>query len=188
MGTGSAESRLSVDIKQNKQNAELSRISVGIRASRAAFSVFLSGLFLLLALVSLPSSADDRPQQSPNRSKGVRKGRGPKVQSRSSEGQELKSTERPPDMPGVSLPNGKFVYGFNTGKNMGARFEVPDSPSSLLGYYKTALKNSGWKVAEQGIKPNQVVASHQQLKSSLTITTMASSKPGCQVYFSYGQR
>lgn len=151
----------------------------------------LLALFALFFVDNNIVWADNKPPVNPTRA--VHRTRGPKVPARNSEGADLKALEKPPDMPGISFPNAKFLYGFNTetktGRNLGARFEVPDSPSSVLNYYRETLKQNGWKVNEEGkIKANQVVASHKQYKSAVTITTLQSPKAGCQVYFSYGMR
>lgn len=153
-------------------------------------SILRPGLFclLLIQLLGVEAIADDK---APNPTKAVHRSRGPKPPARNSEGADLKSLDRPPDMPGITFPNAKFLYGFSTetktGRNMGARFEVPDSAQGVINYYRTALKSTGWLVNEEGkIKANQLSASNKQMKSAVTITTMQSPKSGCQVYFSYG--
>lgn len=149
----------------------------------------LACLFLFQAL-SMEAIADDK---APNPTKAVHRSKGPKPAARNSEGADLKSLDRPPEMPGISFPNAKFLYGFSTetkiGRNMGARFQVPDSAQGVINYYRTALKSTGWNVNEEGkIKPNQLSATNKQLKGAVTITTLQSPKSGCQVYFSYGLR
>lgn len=135
---------------------------------------------------------DSKPPVNPT--KVVHRAKGPKIPARNSEGADLKGLEKAPDMPGVNFPNAKFMYGFSTetksGRNMGARFQVPDSPTAILGYYRDNLKNNGWKVLDGDgkMKPNQVVATHKQYRSTVTITTLQSPKPGCLVQFSYGMR
>ena len=142
---------------------------------------------LVLACLGSPCLADNPPLKSPT--KVIKRGKAA-PDSRNNSGAELKSADKPPEMPGITFPNAKFLYGFNTetkkGRNMGARFECPDSGPNVIAYYKGALKSSGWLLSEEGVKENQVCASHKQYKSSVTITTLKSSKPGCQVLFSYG--
>lgn len=141
-------------------------------------------LLLLLCVASPGLAADNKGP-----TKVIKRGR-PAPESRNSAGAEIKNMEKPPDMPGITFPNAKFLYGYNSetkkGRNMSARFEVPDAGPNVIAYYKSALKSSGWKVNEEGVKENQVVASNTQYKSSVTITALKSSKPGCQVLFSYG--
>ncbi len=151
------------------------------------------GLLFCLLAGGLSGNLQAGAEDNKGTTKVIHRSRGPKVPARNSaSAQDLKSPERPPDMPGITLPNGKFLYGYNIenkngGRNLGARFEVADQGPSVINYYKTALKSSGWNVNEEGAKENEVVASHPQFKATVTITTYPStSRPGCQAYFSYG--
>lgn len=98
--------------------------------------------------------------------------------------------KEPPQMPGISFPGGKFLYGFKnqtqTGTAMGARFLVADQSSSVIAYYRSVLEKSGWKIASKASYDNKVYASNQQYRSTVSITTFPSRKGGCEVYFTYG--
>ncbi|MBX9686901.1 MAG: hypothetical protein K2X27_09380 [Candidatus Obscuribacterales bacterium] len=154
-------------------------------------------LFALISLLSIsqqPTPAQNsKPAEAANSTTVTVHRKAPRIQSRNSGGTELKMLERAPEMPGITYPNGKFLYGFNTevknGRNIGARFEVPDSGSSVVAYYRSNLKNLGWRVTEEGVKANEVVAHNPQSKATVTITAYtAPGKAGCEVYFSCGIR
>lgn len=119
----------------------------------------------------------------------VRRQKAPPVKSRSAGNTEANtSLQKPPEMPGITFPNAKFIYGFSAdgkgGRSMAARFEVPDQSSSVISYYKQSLANTGWKIYPSD-KPDQLNAECAQYKSSVTITTFKSPKPGCEVLFGY---
>lgn len=117
----------------------------------------------------------------------VRRQKSPPLKSRST-GDEINNLKAPPEMPGISFPNAKFLYGFSSevkgGRSMGARFEVPDQSAAVISYYKQSLPNTGWKVFPSD-KPDTLSAQSAQYKSSVTITTFKSAKPGCEVLFGY---
>ena len=93
----------------------------------------------------------------------------------------------PPEMPGITFPNGKFLYGYRKdegrGQVMGARFKVNDSSSNVIAYYRGALQAGGWNISPASRDKN-VYATNTRLGASVTVQTFTSS-PGCDVYFSY---
>lgn len=168
------------------------------KKSRQATTPILSKAIVKVMLLSLlfnpfqAALADDPPKintvPAPVK-KGIHRP-GIKVTSRSTEGPPLQELKQPPTMPGINLPSGKFLYGFETptknGTTMGARFQVPDSPEAVISRYRDILKSDGWKVNEQISNPKKVFASSQRYKASVTVTTFPSMKGGCEAYFTYG--
>lgn len=147
------------------------------------------GLSILIPLVLLAPCFAQQPN-SKSTTTVVRRQKSPPLSSRNSGGAELKSTDKPPDMPGVTLPSQKFLYGYNRenkdGRNLGARFEVPEQASAVITYYQNSLKSSGWLLSEENVKSNTIVATNKQYKAALTVMTFKSAKSGCQVNFAYG--
>ncbi len=153
---------------------------------------FLIRFMSFIALVSMTLNTQcfaDIKDQVGTRSKGVHKSKAPPVKSRSTDGNETHLVSKAPDMPGITLPSGKFLYGFENpsknGRTMGARFAVPDSPSAIISFYRDALKNGGWTLNEQACTDKSVFAWNQRYGSSVTVTAFKSSA-GCEVYFTYG--
>ncbi len=150
-------------------------------------------LSIFLTLISVFCSSNLAfAQQNPPTLKStttvVRRQKAPPLKTRSAGNSEINNLEKPPEMPGITFPNAKFLYGFSSelkgSRSMGARFEVPEQGSSVISYYKQNLANTGWKVYPSD-KPDQMSAESTQYKSSVTITTFRSSKPGCEVLFGY---
>lgn len=101
----------------------------------------------------------------------------------------LDAVDKPPDMPGLTLPHGKYVYGFdndnrNGGRNKGANFEVPDSPEAVANYYRGALSSGGWELCKEACKGNKVVAINKQLHCAVNITA-SMYRPGSVVAITY---
>ncbi|MBX9569911.1 MAG: hypothetical protein K2X77_13520 [Candidatus Obscuribacterales bacterium] len=96
----------------------------------------------------------------------------------------------PPEMPGITFPNGKFLYGYRKdegrGQVMGARFQVPDSSSNVIAYYRSALQSSGWTINPASHDKN-MYATNTRLGATVTVQTF-NHPPGCDVYFSYAMK
>lgn len=114
------------------------------------------------------------------------------IKRSATETERVGQLKAPPEMPGISFPNGKFLGGFRNqeagGTSMGARFHVNDSSSSVIAYYRGALKSGGWTLNEQASRDNRIYASNIQAKSSVTIQTLRGAGSGCDVYFTYGMK
>lgn len=160
------------------------------RAAFLASTIFLAGF---CALTCGSANADDKQAEIPPPEKGVHhQGRSnKKVQSRASDGQGIQEVKKPPEMPGVPLPSSKFMWGFDnpsrSGRNMGARYQVPDSPQSVINHYRELLKGSGWKVLDEASSDKRVFATNDRYRAAVTVAIMGNTKTGgCEVDFTYG--
>ncbi len=156
-------------------------------------SLFLIRSISLSALIAISVQSESfakNQQVKGSRVKGVHKAKSAPVTSRSSDGTDITALDRAPDMPGITYPNGKFLYGFNTqtkdGRNMGARFQVTDQATTIINYYRDSLKTGEWSINEQACNDHTLFATSKRFNSAVTITAYKSSKPGCEVYFTYG--
>ena len=149
-----------------------------------------SCIFLLLVAASSTAAIAEPPPGTRFLTKVTKTKKGPVRTSRGTE-EGVSAVKAPPEMPGVTFPSGKFLYGFKNvvknGVNMGARFKVNDSPSAVLAYYRSALSGGDWK--ENSTSHNQYVATNAKLRSTVTVQTYKSSvEGGCEVYFLYGAK
>lgn len=133
----------------------------------------VSILVLLTTLVCAPDAGAQTKQKKLSLS--------PIVQERQNQ------SKSPPDMPGITFPNGKYLYGYQKaegrGQVMGARFQVSDSSSNVIAYYRGALQGSGWTILPASRDKN-IYATNQRLGASVTVSTFHHA-PGCDVYFNY---
>lgn len=150
---------------------------------------------IISALLSCAGAiADDKNTQIPPPQKGVHHpGAAREVKSRSSDGQSIQELKKPPEMPGVPLPTSKFMWGFDnpskTGRNMGARYQVPDSGQTVISHYRDLLKGSGWRILEEASGPKRVFATNDRYRASVTVAIMGTTKTGgSDVDFTYGIR
>ncbi len=102
--------------------------------------------------------------------------------------QERKNqVKAPPEMPGITFPNGKFLYGYqkaeSTGQVMGARFQVSDSSSNVIAYYRSSLQGTGWTINPASHDKN-IYATNPRMGATVNVQTF-NHPPGCDVYFNY---
>lgn len=102
--------------------------------------------------------------------------------------QERKNQAKaPPEMPGITFPNGKFLYGYQkaegNGQIMGARFQVGASSSDMIAYYRAALQSGGWTINPASHDKN-IYATNPRMGATVNVQTF-NHPPGCDVYFNY---
>lgn len=165
------------------------RSSVQILRFRAASSC----LAVCCLLNCARAIADDKgTTQIPPAPKGVHHpGRVKEVKSRASDGQGIQEVKKAPEMPGVPLPSAKFMWGFDnptrTGRNMGARFQVPESGMTVISHYRDLLKGSGWKINDEASGAKRLFATNDRYRAAVTIAVMGNTKTGgSEVDFTYG--